>query len=723
MSWPEHLLPDTTTWRPERIPGDDESLRRLATSGRVTAVHDTFAEQVRELACTPDDPDGTWLLYPWSGRLVHVLSRDDFRRVRADRNRDKITREEQDRLRRATIGIVGLSVGHAAALTLATEGVGGRLRLADFDALSLSNLNRLRAGVHDLGLPKAILAARAIAELDPYVDVEILPQGIDESNLEGFLEGLDLLVEECDDLAMKLRLRERARARGVPVLMDTSDRGLLDVERFDREPERPLLHGLIGELRAADLVGLSRTEKIPYILQILGETTLSDRLAASLPEVDASLRTWPQLASAVALGGALVTDTARRILLDQFTASGRWHVDFEALVAPGEGPPSPRAWSVASQGEAPSRPTSAPTWLADLSSRRREGGPPLSPDIATITALVSAAIQAPTGHNAQPWRFLWRDGALACTLDRARCLPALDFDDVGAWAGLGAAALNLELAASVAGLHATFEETEGWTARFTPGSLEPDPLAGWIDVRATQRAFGTPTPLGADADALLAAAEAERCRLRLVLPGSGLDAVAEAIGEADRIAWLLEPLHRMITEGLRWSPAEVAAHRDGLDVEGLDLPPAARAGLRLVSRWPRARLLAERGLGRALVKDSVALARASSAIGLLVAPIGSGRIAGGRAMQRVWLEAARRGVGLHPVATLPSLLARRAAGRMDALGTFPGLDADLERAGLLLRGVFPKEEGVEVLLFRLLHAPIAPARSVRRPVEAVLSVR
>lgn len=40
---------------------------------------------------------------------------------------------------------------------------------------------------------------------------------------------------------------------------------------------------------------------------------------------------WPQLASAVTLGGAMITDISRRILLKQFSNSGRYFVDFDEL--------------------------------------------------------------------------------------------------------------------------------------------------------------------------------------------------------------------------------------------------------------------------------------------------------------------------------------------------------------------------------------------------------
>jgi hypothetical protein len=50
-----------------------------------------------------------------------------------DRNRNKISSAEQARLSGLKIGVVGLSVGHAIAHTLALERLCGELRLADFD--------------------------------------------------------------------------------------------------------------------------------------------------------------------------------------------------------------------------------------------------------------------------------------------------------------------------------------------------------------------------------------------------------------------------------------------------------------------------------------------------------------------------------------------------------------------------------------------------------------
>ncbi|GAA4030707.1 hypothetical protein GCM10022247_64740 [Allokutzneria multivorans] len=349
------------TWRPRVFspsdPSDAAALAALLTSGQVVAVHDRIDDQLEELiACTnpgrrrtarewdsakdeacdgaPRWRYGNWVWYPWSARLVHVLPREQFRLVRTDRNRDKITRADQARLLERRIAVIGLSVGNSAALTCAMEGVGGAFRLADHDRLGLSNLNRLRAGVSDLGVEKTVLCARQMAEIDPYLDIEIHRGGVTEETIGHFFDGgpLDLLVEECDTPWVKIAAREHARRLGIPVLMDTNDRGMLDVERFDVEPDRPLLHGRLGATRSEDLSDLDRPRLIRLLLDMVDESQLSSAMTEAIARIGHTLSSWPQLASGVVLGGALVTDTARRILLGHPVPSGRYYVDPEAII-------------------------------------------------------------------------------------------------------------------------------------------------------------------------------------------------------------------------------------------------------------------------------------------------------------------------------------------------------------------------------------------------------
>jgi molybdopterin/thiamine biosynthesis adenylyltransferase len=302
---------------------------RLSPAHREEAV-------AAHLAGTPAAAYGVWAWYPWSRRLVHLLDRDEFIELRTDRNRNKITREEQTLLAGRRIGVVGLSAGHAIALGLAQERCCGELRLADADTLELSNLNRLRAGVHELGLPKAVVTGRAIAEIDPFLAVTAMTEGVRPATVDSFLlDGgrLDLLVEECDSLDVKLLLRERARELGIPVVMASSDRGLIDIERFDLEPDRPLLHGLAGGLDSRQLANLSVAEKVPVVIRVLGgREGLSRRMWDSLEQIGRTIEMWPQLASGVILNAATAVDVCRRILLGELRTSGRFTVDLDELI-------------------------------------------------------------------------------------------------------------------------------------------------------------------------------------------------------------------------------------------------------------------------------------------------------------------------------------------------------------------------------------------------------
>lgn len=317
---------------------DDEghsgsTVDRLRRDPRITVIDECREQQAAMRTLVPavdqemlDEPT-RWAYYPWRRSLVHILGPDAFNRLRLDRNRNLITADEQRRLSGLKIGVVGLSVGHAIAHNLATEGLCGEIRLTDFDELELANLNRVPGTVFDLGLNKAVVAARRIAEIDPYITVRIDRSGAVPESIDEFLQGLDVVVEECDSLDAKVLVREAARARRLPVLMTTGDRGLLDVERFDLEPARPILHGLLGDIAAGDLAGLSSKDKVPHVLRILDAPQLSPRMAASLVEVGKTLSTWPQLAAEVVLGATVVANAVRRIGLGEPMPSGRVRVD------------------------------------------------------------------------------------------------------------------------------------------------------------------------------------------------------------------------------------------------------------------------------------------------------------------------------------------------------------------------------------------------------------
>ena len=206
---------------------------------------------------------GVWVYYPWSNRLVHILDEEEFVSVRTSRNQYKITPAEKQILAQKKIGVIGLSVGQSVSVTLAMERICGELRLADFDVLELTNYNRIRTGLYNLGLPKVYSVAREIAEIDPFIKVICYPKGLTEDNMHDFFTNggnLDLLVEESDGFDIKILSRYKARELKIPVIMEASDRCMVDVERFDLEPQRSILHGLVDHLDINTLKSLKSND-------------------------------------------------------------------------------------------------------------------------------------------------------------------------------------------------------------------------------------------------------------------------------------------------------------------------------------------------------------------------------------------------------------------------------------------------------------------------------
>ena len=732
---------------PALFPADDR--HQLEQLARTAHVHDTLRLQLAELVETrvPDrrlspaelaqrvdallgsEPAtyGNWVYYPWSNRLVRVLPEAEFRELRQSRNRNKITREEQARLARTTLAVAGLSVGQATAVTLALEGLGGTLRLADFDTLSLSNLNRLRAGLHELGDNKAVITARAIWELDPYVRIELFEQGVDAQNVGAFLEGADLLFEECDDLKMKVLLREEARRRRIPVLMETSDRGLLDVERFDREPERPLFHGLAGELRAERLSSLSNYEKIPVVLAILGAETMSARLASSLVDVEVTLRTWPQLASAVALGGAINTDTARRILLDQFRGSGRYFVDVEAIV--NDSPSTASTTCPADpQPACPPSPVRAPQLDAPLPG-------PLSRE--QLIRIVAAAAAAPSGGNAQPWRFLYqaREAALHCYVVPERAASYLDFERRATHLAFGAVAENVRLTAAQLGCPTALAVLPDaskpdlvCSVRFgapessTP-SCEERLLAAAIDVRVTNRKLGARAPLPDALARELTACVGDGASLVLFTDPQRLADYGALHGESERLRTLHPVMHSELLGELRWSRDEAERTRDGIDVATLELTPSDLAGMRVLRRRDVVATMRSIDTGQGLTRASSKAFACASALGVLGVPGSDARayFDAGRAMQRVWLLASARGFALQPMTALLYVFAR-----LDVTGDGGLLEPDRSAFARLrdrYRELVPPRRGLtDVFAFRLTSGDPPGARALRLAAEDLLDI-
>lgn len=174
----------------------------------------------------------------------------------------------RSKLAGARVGVVGVSVGSNVVEGLARELRPKQMKVADPDWVELNNLNRLeRVNLSHIVCPrssrrdaknalemqrysKASVVAYTQQLVDPYAEYFVYPEGLDESNMDAFLLGgdgeppLDFVVEEADDLEIKLLVRRRCREHGIPVLMmsDFGHNAIVHFQDFRRNPQLSLAY-------------------------------------------------------------------------------------------------------------------------------------------------------------------------------------------------------------------------------------------------------------------------------------------------------------------------------------------------------------------------------------------------------------------------------------------------------------------------------------------------
>lgn len=285
------------------------------------------------------DAYGSWVYFPWSHKVVHILPEDEWFELLTARNKNLITKEEQKKFYDSTIAIAGLSVGSHIAITIAMMGGSRKMIIADPDEIGPTNLNRIRAGVSNLGINKALLTAQMLYEINPYMQITVYSEGVTEGNISDFFDRdpVSILVEETDNLGLKIKLREEARSRRIPVVMgtDNGDGVIIDVERYDLHTDLPLFNGAIGDVTFEDFKDFPPRALPQLATKIAGPELAVDRMKTSILEVGRTLYSWPQLGDAATLCGVVIACITRRIANNLPTKEGKFDLNLEALLDPG----------------------------------------------------------------------------------------------------------------------------------------------------------------------------------------------------------------------------------------------------------------------------------------------------------------------------------------------------------------------------------------------------
>lgn len=148
-----------------------------------------------------------------------MLSDHEFLRYSRQLLLEDIGPEGQEKLKGASVLIVGLGgLGSPAALYLAAAGV-GTLMLADDDQLHLTNLQRqILYRSADVPQGKALLAQRHLQALNPQVESIALAQRLQGAELQQAVARADLVLDCSDNMATRHAVNAACVAAGKPLI-------------------------------------------------------------------------------------------------------------------------------------------------------------------------------------------------------------------------------------------------------------------------------------------------------------------------------------------------------------------------------------------------------------------------------------------------------------------------------------------------------------------------
>jgi molybdopterin/thiamine biosynthesis adenylyltransferase/rhodanese-related sulfurtransferase len=140
----------------------------------------------------------------------------------------------QRKLESARVVVLGAGgLGSPAAYYLAAAGV-GTLVMADDDVVERSNLQRQILHADDrIGMSKLDSAAQTLHGLNPRVNLEGLPERVTASNVEGLLEGADVVLDGADNFPVRYLLNDACVKLAIPLVYGAVQRFQGQVGVFD----------------------------------------------------------------------------------------------------------------------------------------------------------------------------------------------------------------------------------------------------------------------------------------------------------------------------------------------------------------------------------------------------------------------------------------------------------------------------------------------------------
>lgn len=205
--------------------------------------------------------------------------------------------EEQEKLARSKIAIAGVGGdGFQLGQKLAMMGV-GHIIVADPETFERENSNRVPGAlVKNYGKNKAEVFRDMVGEMRPEVKVDIFTEGVSCDNVEYFMNGADLVLDESELTHMELgaMIAREARKQKIPdlLVMNIGFSAIATSFHFDGNRTFERLMGIPIDASLEDIANMNVDfcKCLPYMPNYSDVNTLfSIQNGASLPSISAGV--------------------------------------------------------------------------------------------------------------------------------------------------------------------------------------------------------------------------------------------------------------------------------------------------------------------------------------------------------------------------------------------------------------------------------------------------
>ncbi|KIY49835.1 hypothetical protein FISHEDRAFT_65206 [Fistulina hepatica ATCC 64428] len=202
---------------------------------------------------------------------------EDLIREQLARNYAFFGPEGMEKVRCGSVVVVGCGgVGSWAAVMLARSGV-SKIRLVDFDYVTLSSLNRHATAVlSDVGTPKVKCVARVLKDIARWVEVDARVDIWRKEEGGHHLEDVDWVVDAIDNIQTKVDLLKYCHDHDLKVFSSMgagakSDPSRIQIADISNTVYDPLARAVRRQLR---LLGVSSGIPVVYSTEVPGDVKL-----------------------------------------------------------------------------------------------------------------------------------------------------------------------------------------------------------------------------------------------------------------------------------------------------------------------------------------------------------------------------------------------------------------------------------------------------------------